>query len=517
MYLRYFLDFAPKLPETERYKRLDKNKKYYEGTQYERRTTDACGYAKGTRVKPSSSGTSWEDRDPGAVINVRRDVVQELTSWSLGGDAFCAISCPDDEQTNLWLRKAIEASGLATTLVEARNGGGGAQGTAIVSFAIRNGRIQLESHEPVSTWVLEWRDRTEYRPAVVAKVFEEVAMLARPGEPGQLVVRVWTENDEVYYRRERDERGDYVWRVISSVVHGFGFCPVYWCPQTIDTTQIDGDHDGEHTAGSIDDANYQFAAASATTLRNAEDTLVVKEDPNMRPTTLYKGAMGAIFARGGAEYLSQDGASARICIEMAEKRIQHVHRASRVVIPSLEDLGRAVTAAAQKKMFEPMLQRAKMIREWYEKRLIVPLMLGLLAAARKLPPGSILLPPEVEESGAIRLVVPGKSNNLTVVWPEQIQPTAADFAATVQGCSAAVTAKIMSRRTAVRMLQRVGAPIEDVDAELEEIERDASEAAEMAAKALGMAEPPGSAGPVGGAEDDGEEAPESEREDTAAE
>lgn len=522
MDLATFLEKAPKLNETARFKHLEKNRKYYEGTQYADRPLDASGYSKGQSIKGTMAPASWDRRDPGAVWNLRREVIEELTSWSLGGELFCHITIPDDVAANAWLTKAIQQAGLANACVDARNIGG-SQGTAIMSFAIRNGEICLETHEPVSTWVLEWADRVSYRPRIVAKVFCEDDPFALPGDEPTLMVRLWTDTEESYHRRVKNSIGVWVWEQGESVTHGLGFCPVYWMPQSPKDGEIDGDHDGEHTAEAIDDANYQLAAASATTRRNAEDTLVVKEDPSLKPTTVYKGALGAIFARGGAEYLSQDGSSAKICIEVAEKRAQHVLRASRVVIPTSEELGRATTGEMLKRLYAPMLQRCAMLREQYEKRLIVPLLKGILAAARKLPRGSIVLPPDVDADATLGAVVitpvlPGKSSNIVVTWPQQFQPTAADRRDTIQAASQGTGAKpVLSLRTAVAMLQSAGVPIEDVEAELDRLEEDGEKAAENAAKALGMVEPPGSAGPVGGAEDDGEEAPESEREDTAAE
>lgn len=506
MDLATFLEKAPKLNETARFKHLEKNRKYYEGTQYADRPLDASGYSKGQGIKGTMAPASWERRDPGAVWNLRREVVEELTAWSMGGELFCHLTIPDDVAANGWLAKAVQQAGLGNACADARNIGG-SQGTAIMSFAIRNGEICLETHEPVSTWVLEWADRVSYRPKVVAKVFCEDDPFALPGAEPTLVARVWTDRDESYHRRVKNAIGEWIWVAGDSVTHGLGFCTVYWMPQSPKNGEIDGDHDGEHTAEAIDDANYQLAAASATTRRNAEDTLVVKEDPSLKPTTVYKGALGAIFARGGAEYLSQDGKSAKICIEVAEKRAQHVLRASRVVIPTSEELGRATTGEMLKRLYAPMLQRCAMLREQYEKRLIVPLLKGILAAARKLPRGSIVLPPDVVEDkklGAtvITPVMPGKSSNIVVTWPSQFQPTATDRRDTIQAAVQGTGAKpVLSLRTAVAMLQSAGVPIEDIEAELERLEEDGEKAAEASAKALGLTDPgPGQAGPVGAAE-----------------
>jgi hypothetical protein len=56
--------------------------------------------------------------------------------------------------------------------------------------------------------------------------------------------------------------------------------------------------------------------------------------------TVRKSATNALFSRGGAEYLSQDGASATVCETLAEKRAQRIYRASGVVIMSPEDVGK---------------------------------------------------------------------------------------------------------------------------------------------------------------------------------
>lgn len=499
-----FLAIAHKLNETPRFKKLWRNRSYFRGEQYSHRQYDIVGNSKGLGMSGSMQSTPWEKRDPCAVWNLRKEVVQELTAWSVGGDSWCTLSVPDDAAAEQWLRKVSVMCSMADVISDARDIGG-SQGAAIVSFAVRNGKVSLESHEPVACWVIEWADRAEYKPSIMAKVFYEDDMFVTKDDNRVLVCRIWTTTDETYYRRRKNIQGEWIWVVDQGqqVKHGLGFCPVYWLPQYAKDGGTTGEHDGENTSAAIDDVNYLFGAASITTRRNADDTLVIREDPTLKPTRVEKGANKAIFARGGADYLSQSGDSARVAVELAEKRARQVLRASRVVIPTTEELGRAMSGEAMRRLFAPMAKETSKLRCLYENGLIVPLCKGLLGAGRKLR-GGIVVPPDVDRDDALGVIVqgpsvqPGKSNNVTVSWPDPFPPTWADKAAAIDAVSKATGGKAVATvKIALKILESVDLPVGDIEATLDELEIEADAAAEKAAKALGLSDPgQGESGPV---------------------
>lgn len=521
-----FLDLAKndRLKDTLRAQRLGKLEAYWRGAQYEERSLDASGYRKHTPgVYGSAARTpGWNERDPGAVWNLRGEIVQEITDWTLGGDAWCRLTVEDDEAAEDWLTTVTAQANLGDVMVKARNFGG-AMGIAVVSFAVRNGRYRFEAHNPRLCWPLAWRDPHEHRPSLVVKVYPGDNPLAtRPGDL-PLFARIWSETDELLLRRDKAPEGSqerWVWTELERVQHGLGFCPVYWHPQCGDGGH-EGDHDGEGTAGEIDEVNELFAAAGATTKRNADDTLVIKEDPALNPGNVRKGGFNTIFARNGAEYLSQKGESATICMQVAEKRAQHVYRQSGVAMVDIETLRGVTSGEALRRIFQRTLKTAATLRRDYAKSLIVPLCQGVLASARILLSRGFALdvPPRTTPGEGHEVMVeprvPGKSSYVQCAWPDPFPPTMADLQAMLTAASGATGGKqVMARRTAVAWLASSPLPITNVEAELEAIEEDEEASAERQQTMLGLGEPPeGKAGEVGGKEpeEDEEEEPASKK------
>ena len=169
MNLDDFRKEVPKLHETERFQRLDARWRYYLGTQYEDRELDACGYRKGMQGVAGSQtcSPSWQRRDPGAVWNLCAEAVDELTNWSVAGDAWCGIRIPDDALAEDFLNAAALQSTMVDVVTECRNIGG-ATGSVAASLALLNGEYFVQAHNPRDTWVLVWADEALHIPAVVA-------------------------------------------------------------------------------------------------------------------------------------------------------------------------------------------------------------------------------------------------------------------------------------------------------------------------------------------------------------
>jgi hypothetical protein len=506
--LEAFLADADKLPGTLRYQRLHTLSRYFRGTQYQARELDVGGYRKRTPgVYGSASRTpAWSERDPGAVYNVVGEAVETLTEWTLSGEAWCHLEIADDDEAEEWIGKVATLSNLPTTLAAARNMGG-ATGTAVVSFAIVEGEVFLEVHGPEHCWPLAWRDERRHRPAAVAKVYRGDNPLAKDEGDYPLVCRYWDEKIEATYRRVKDPV-TLTWRweeTAPPVSHGLGFCPVYWLPQRARDGSHDGVPDGDEDHALVDEVNELYAAGGATTKRNADDTLVVKEDPALNPGQVRKGGYNTIFARGGAEYLSQDGASATICMEVGKTRAEQMFRRRGVVLLDRDTMGKTLSGEALKRIFQRVVNTAGDLRGIYARGLIVPLCQGLLNAGRILRGRrqALKIPPRVVVDEALGTKVisertPGRSSFVECLWPPAFPPTADDVQKLVTTIASATGGKqILSQKTAVAMLKTLPIPITSVEEELDQIAADQDAAAALGAKALGLApDEPGSAGPV---------------------
>lgn len=500
-----FLEKASSIKQTARYVRLHAFHEEYEGEQFESRELDISGYRRSSPGVPGSAthSPSFERRHPGAVWNLRREVVETITDWTLGGDSWCTLETPGDEDAQKALAAIAKESNLADVMEEARNIGG-AEGSVGVSYAFRNGTVSLETHHPFQTWVLAWANEATREPADVVELYVEDDPFAPEKQDGRdvLVVRRWTATEESIHKRVWSaSRGEYIWIVADVVPHGLGRCPFVWYAQgKCDPGKHDGEPDGEGTGQLIADANLLFSAGSVTTKRNADDTLVIREDPSLNTGKVKKGGFNTIFARGGAEILSQSGDSARICVELADRRAEQVHRASRVVVPRMEDLGRATTGEALKRLFQPLIKIATKHRRGYARGLIVPLCRALLAACRTLSTNFRL---ELFGDDGEAITSFGASMNVECTWPDPVPPTTQDTATILTALSTATGGKqVLSQRTALRMLSAMAiVPVADVDEELEQIDKEASAATERAmALASELGAGGGKAGPVGDGE-----------------
>lgn len=507
MDLATFLAQVDKLPQTLRGQRLAHLEAYYEGRQYDDRDLDVNGYRKNTGVYGSMVRIpAWSERDPGASWNMVKEGVRELTAWTLGSDNWCALEVIGDAEATDWLNAAAVVGGFQDAAARARNWGG-AMGTAVLSLAVRGGRIAFEAHNPRLTWVLEWRDEETHRPAVVVGLFYGDNPVAVNEGELPLCARVWTELDESIHRRVKDKQtGEWRWEQVSRVAHGLGVCPVIWHPQRTSGGQHDGTPDGEGVERKVDEVNELLAAAGATTKRNADDVLVVKMDPGRNPGEIRKGAYTTIFSTGGAEYLTQDGSSAKICLELADRHAEHVWRTFGVTMAGPKDLGGNTTAELLKRLFQRTINTAGELRHDYAQGLIEPAAEMLLQIGRKLQGKGkkLRIPPREEpniELGAKVVVerTPGTTGQyVQCLWPPPFPQTVDDLDKVIRAASKAIGDKaVLSRKTALAWLKTSSLPLPSVEEELAQLDADAALAAQQAAEGLGLGGPPkGAAGEV---------------------
>lgn len=514
MKLEEFLrEHASSLDKTERYQRLARWGAYMRGMQYAGRRLDIHGYLKGSPgVFPFSSRVpGWGERDIPCVWNLWDEIVKNLTAWSVGGDNWCRLEVAEDEAAEDWLGVVATTGDLGDIIARARNWGGGV-GTAVVAFSVRNGVFHFEALNPTTCWPLEWADEVMHRPAAVARVYEGEAQFAKSASERPLLCRYWDAKSETspgveqLWERYRTPIGEWKWRKTAEVVHGLPFCPVYWHPNGEPEGRHDGDPDLCGAEGEVDEANELFAAAGITTKRNADDTLVVHTDPSDKPAgRIRKGGFNVIYSKGGADYLSQDGASATICVDLAERRARHCYQKAGLDRIDIETLSRATSGETLKRLFHKTVATAATTRTSYARGLITPICRDVLEASRIIlsrRTGKFMYPPRILPGADPKMTgirTPGRSSFVECVWPTPFPPTQDDKQKAVTSASAGVTGGVLSKRTALVMQEQAGVPIGNVDQELAAIEEDANAAAEKAQAMMGL-EPPGTgrAGPIPG-------------------
>jgi hypothetical protein len=515
----------PMLGETARKHRLDDWATYLAGDQYRHRQFDEHGCIPGSMIEGGPDGiVGWENRRVRAVDNIAGDIVVQLTQWSVVGSSWCQLSVPGDEAATEWLEGLAKESELAEATAECVFVAGG-NGTAVVSAAWcrdetdpeRGGAVRFEVHPPALCWPLSWVDERSLVPHEVVKVFRQHDPYARKGVAprdgeGRYVVRYWSgaarlpdgtvdpagpPGVEGYYLAEKSPQGGWsVREAVPPVLHGSDRCPVFWVPRgrTAEQHGFDGKPFFAGAEGLIDAANELEQAADNTSKRNADDTLVIKDDPDKVHPLIKKGALGAIVAKGGAEYLSQKGDSAKVLYETAKERKNQAYRQSHVVKIDIDTLARQTSGEALRRLFLPMISEADEVRAWVTRHFVRPACEWLLKTSRQMVERNLAvempLVQRVSGTGEKSFVErkPGKASSVGVEWPQAFPPTLEDMKSAATAASTATGGNaVLSRRTGIAVMQRAGAPIDSPEAELERLRQDADEAAEKAAAGLGLA------------------------------
>jgi hypothetical protein len=506
-----------RLSETARFCRLDAWGRYARGWQYQARTYDEVGCYPGTTVAAPVAGlVPWAHRQVRAVNNLCADIIDQLTQWSVVGTSWCHLSVPGDEDASAWLAGLEQTSELAHATAECVAMAGG-RGTAVVSAAWykddqdpeAGGAVRFETHQPQLCWPLSWADPRRLVPHEVVKLFRPYDPYKpknyRPPADGEGVytLRYWsgqapdgTPGVEAYYSVQKNARGEWaIAELVPTVEHGSKRCPVFWVPRG-DVSEEDGFDGQPFYAGSeglIDAANELAQAGDNTSKRNADDTLVIKDDAANAGNVIKKGAIGAIFSKGGAEYLSQKGDSAKVLYELAAERGNQAYRQSHVVKVDLETLGRATSGVALQRIYFSQTNEADDVRTWVERWFLAPALVWMLDTSRDLAAAGLtlrmpLLETVDKETGEVRyeLRVPGTSRAVDIVWPQAFPPTPEDGKTASETVKNGVGAGAMSLETAVKTLQSAGVPIDTIEAELGRLREDAKDKAENSALSVGL-------------------------------
>jgi hypothetical protein len=525
------------MAESQRMRALDVYESYYKCRQYEGRRYDWDGRMRGydgdADIEPG-----WyvplARRRPSVRFEAAKMIVRRYTALVFGQDRFPQLVIEGDTDAQDYVRELSTAARLKAKMQAARNLGG-AMGLAALSFGFVKGKPRVRVHNPKHVTVLEWEDRYELRPKAVLESWAYPATEwdseGRPKTVKRYFARYWDDQIETTWDPISEETARLgVWSSVvpsKTAVHGFGFCPVYLAQNLPDEEALDGESDYDGLLDTLDSINYLASATAKGTIANVDPTLVIKDDPGNK-TSVKKGSDNAIWSKAGAEYLEIKGQAVQAAMTMLDREQQYILAVTGVVLADPKELAAGATsAAALRLIYMPMLVTADTLRDQYGVGLLVPLLQGMLQAARMIenrPAGAVyqtadgrlvqdkptvVLPPRVDQEGKETPRKPGTSENITLNWPPYFPNTWTDNKLAIETIQLAAGNKaIASKRTAIENVAPI-LGIADVDAELEELEREATDdAARMVAAMQDMG-----GGESAGVGFDGATNPKEEKED----
>lgn len=523
--------------QTARFTELDKREAYYRCRQYDGLRYDWDGNFRGYGGE-ADIAPGWyvplKRRRPDVRYELPRTIVARFTSLLFGKDRWPEIKVEGDTEAEDFARTLARVSRLQTRMIEARNLGG-AEGTAVLSWAFARGKPRVQVHNAKNVTVLDWADPEE----MIVGAAIEAYLYKRPVWDGDRVVyrdfyyvRYWDEQVERLYSPIPAEIGNQAgWATrwpAREVVHGWGFAPLYWIQNQPDSSDADGESDFEGLEDDVDALNRLLSATHRGTLANVDPTLVIKSPPSLNDGTVHKGSGRTIWSEGGAEYLELKGEAVRAAKELiAEERAAILEAAQCIILDPHESGAGVVSGEALRLRYAPMLAKCDLMREQYGQA-VVRILRDMLIAARMLstrPPSidpitgqavqeGLQLPPRIEKdepdeeendeppapaekrktAPKVRRVprTPGTSEDVDLNWGTYFPYTWADVEKGINAASKAIGNKpVASLRTAVQMVASMTG-VENVDAELQAIEEDAEVALDRSSRAFGG--PPGAPG-----------------------
>lgn len=537
------------LCDSDRFRRLDRLDAYARSTQYNDRRYDWDGRLRAA-VGDADVDPGWyvplKRRKPSTIIDLPKLITKRLVAMALGEEQWPEINADGDTDAEDYVKTLAEVANVQGRLQEAAELGA-ACGTACWSFAYINGKPRVNVHRAKHVTVLRWADRDELTIGAALKVYRYQVTGLKDGRPvlvNQYYARHWDEQTETIWDpipEEYARDGTWPGRVSSvTTTHAYGFAPIYWTQNTPDSETEDGLSSYDGLLDTFDSMNILLSATSKGTVANVDPTLIIKDDPGNNAGLVRKGSENAIFSPGGADYLEIKGTAVATALELLSKTAQYALDVAGVVLGDPNKMGsQAQSAAAMRIIYLPMVNTCDVLRTQYGNRFLVPLLTGMLVAAKKMgsTPGEVLrtadgrliqhqpvviLPPKVvteKEPGeppqridpenpkpppppkpgkVTKKTVPrtpGQSENIQLKWPPYFRPTASDIQAMVTATNQA-KGQLIGEETAVRATASMF-DVKDVAEELTNIQTEKALQA-MLYPGPDMLMPPGMKGGKGG-------------------
>ncbi len=211
-------------------------------------------------------------RRPRAPYALPKVIVDRFTGLLFSERHHPQIRVEGDPDTEDFIAGVAESARLWAIMILARSYGG-AMGTTVVGFQFVDGVPVVEAHDP--RWCTpDFLDKTTHKLRSVEKRYMFTEELKDPSTGVTKPVDFWyrrvidEQKDTLFKQAPVGDGGEPEWGVEKEVVHGFGFCPVYWVQNLPVQEDIDGDPDCTGVYDLIESMDALLSQAMKGTLAN---------------------------------------------------------------------------------------------------------------------------------------------------------------------------------------------------------------------------------------------------------
>jgi len=452
-------------------------------------------------------------RKPSAPYPLVRVIVDRFTGLLFSEKRHPTIRVEGDANTETYANALVESGRLWALMLLARQYGG-SMGTACVGFQFVDGVPVIEVHDP--RWVTpKFLDRMTHKLDAIEKRY--IYPVEERDETG-----VWREV-AYWYRRIIDGENDILfnpapvgdgdepdWNEVGAKVvkHGLGFCPVVWTQNLPVQDDVDGDPDCHGVYELIEAVDALVAQANKGVIANCDPTLRIVSDAEL--SDVRKGSDNAIKLPSGssADYIEISGSGPKAALELAGQLRSFTLESAQCVLEHPEMSQR--TATEIERAYSSMLAKADILREQYGQRGVLPLVVMMLEAVRKLT-GSVEVDPETKVLVRSAIVLPkravtdpetgetsyedlklGKGGGaITLQWPHYFEPLLSDVELATRAAIAALTGGVLDLEHAVKFVAEYY-DVEDVQSLVVQLQSAAQQQQDaMMQQAMGMLRGPG--------------------------
>jgi hypothetical protein len=410
---------------------------------------------------------------PTAPYNLSRAVVDRFTGLLFSDVRRPTVDWEGDTDTELFMLAAMEQSLFWPKMRQARSMGG-AVGAALVTTHLRDGKFNLEIHNPMHCQVL-WKDRRTFLPEAVLVCYRYIVMEPLYDERTRemrsmapvmyLYRRLITEQDDTVFKPAKLEAGvQPTWEVENTATHNLGFFPGVWIQNLPSLDSEDGVPDCHGAWQNFDTIDRLISQMNKAVLLNMDPTTVVSVDPKVvlaMGGSVRKGSENALYVGqgGSASYMEITGsgvaAGEKVYMVLKQNTLDVVRC---VMVDPGTISGAAQSAKAIEYIYAPMLEKADDLRAQYGDLGVVPL-LGIMEKIARTFEGTTI----VREDGrkAIRKLklppradgkphVLGQGGYIRLTWGPYFSPTENDKQLAIGNAVAAQQGGAIDKETKIK-------------------------------------------------------------------